>query len=109
MEESDDDEEEEEVEDESNPNIPWGAFAREDEQADAGQANMTLIPQHALAQTEEDAPPRSVGEDAPPRFEEQVRPASTDPTRGSKRPIADVAELESSDLPPKHSRIMASR
>ena len=83
---------------------------------------MTLIPQHALAQTEEDAPPRSVGEDvplrlaeqvrpaptdldapprstreeAPQRLVEQARPAPTDPIGGLKRPITDVAELESS-------------
>jgi len=92
-EESDGDEEEEE----SDPNIPWGALAHEDEKADAGQANMTLIPQHAPTQIEEDAPPRSAGEDVPPRLEEQVRPAPTDPTGGSKRRIADMAELELSD------------
>jgi len=74
-----------------------------------GQTNMTLIPQHALAQTEEDAPPRLVGEDAPLWSKEQVRPAPTDPTGGSKRPIADVAESESSDQPLKHSQIMALR
>ena len=108
-EESDSDEEEEEEEDESDPNISWGVLAHEDEQADAGQANMTPIPQHALTQTEDDAPPRSAGEDVPPRSEEQVRPTPTDPIGGSKRPIADVAESESSTQPPKHSQIIASR
>ena len=54
-------EEEEEEEDEPDPNIPWGALAHKDEQADAGQANMNPVPQHTPAQTEVDAPPRSVG------------------------------------------------
>ena len=63
--ESDGDEEEEEEEDESNPNIPCCALVLEDVQTDAGQANLTLIPQHALAQTNEDVPPRLVKEDAP--------------------------------------------
>ena len=35
-EESDGDEEEEEEEEKSDPNIPWGALAHEDEQANAG-------------------------------------------------------------------------
>ena len=107
-EESDSDKEDEE-EEESDPNIPWGALALEDEQADAGQVNLTPIPQHALAQTEEDAPPRLAGEDAPLRLAEQVRPAPTDPTGLSKRPIADVAESESSGQPPKRSQVMVSR
>ena len=107
--ESDDDEEEEEEEDESDLNIPWGMLAREDEQADVGQANLTPIRQHAPAQTKKDAPPRSAGEAVPPRSKEQVCPASTDPTGGSKRPITDVVKLESSDQPPKCSRIMVLR
>ena len=106
-EESDGDDEEEE--DESDPNIPWGALALEDEQTDAGQANLTLIPQHAPAQTEEDALPRSARKDVPPRSEEQVHPAPTDPTRGAKRPVADVAESELSGQPSNRPRIMASR
>ena len=106
--ESDGDEEEEEEEDESDPNIPWGALALEDERVDAGQVNLTPIPQHAPAQLEEVAPPRSVGEDAPSRSEEQICPALTDPIGGSKWPITDVAELESSDQPLKCSRIMVS-
>ena len=104
-----DDEKEEEEEEESDPNIRWDALACKDEQADMGQANLTLNPQHAPVQIEEVAPPRSVGEDAPPRSEEQVRPAPPDPTGGSKWPIADVVESESNDQPPKRSRIMASR
>ena len=105
-------------EEEDDPNILWGVLALEDEQANVGQVNLTLISQHALAQTEEGAPPRSTGEDtplrlakqvrptptgpnAPPRsagedvplgLVEQVRPALTDPTGGSKRLVADVVE-----------------
>ena len=82
-------------------NIPCGTLVHEDEQSDVGQANMTLIPQHAPTQIEEDAPPRSAGEDVPPRLEEQVRPAPTDPTGGSKRSIVHVVESESSGQPPK--------
>jgi len=103
--ESDNDEEE----DEPDPNIPWGALALEDEWADTGQVNLTAIPQHASVQTEEVVPPRSVGEDVPSRSKEQVCPAPTNPIRGSKRPITDMAESESSDQPLKCSRIMESR
>ena len=78
-------------------------------QADAGQVNLTLILQHAPAQTEEDAPPRSAGEDASLRLAEQARPTLIDPTGGSKWPIADVVESESSGQPPKLSRVMVSR
>ena len=99
--------EEEEEEDESDPDIPWGALLGEDEQADVGQANRTPIPQHAPAQTEKVAPLRSAREDASPRSEEQVHPASTNPIGGSKQPIADVVESESSDQPLKCSWIMA--
>ena len=106
---NEEEEEEEEEEDEFDPNIPWGMLPHEDEQADAGQANMTPIPQQASTQTKGDAPPRSAGEDTPLRLEEQVHPTLTDPTGGSKWPIADVVESESSDQPSKCYRIMASR
>ena len=83
-------------------------LALKDERANAGLVNLTTILQHAPTQTEEVVPPRSVGEDAPSRSEEQVCPALTDPIGGSKWPITDVAELESSDQPLKCSRIMVS-
>ena len=95
--------------DESNPSIPWGMLAFEDEQADMGQANLTPIPQHALVQIEEDAPPRSTREDAPPRSEEQVQPAPTNPIGGAKQPVADVVESELSGQPLKHPQIRALR
>ena len=88
-------------EEEDDPNILWGVLALEDEQANMRQVNLTLIPQHASTQTEEDAPLRSVGEDTPLRLVEQVRPAPTDPTGGSKQPIIDVVGSESSGQPSK--------
>jgi len=99
-EESDGDEEEEEEEDKSDPNISWGALGHEDEQADVGQANLTPIPQHASAQTKEDAPSRSAREDASLRLAEQVCPAPTDPVRVT--PVAQHASTQTEeDAPPR--------
>ncbi|XP_066365083.1 uncharacterized protein [Miscanthus floridulus] len=61
---------------------------------------MTLIPQHAPAQTEEDAPPRSAGDNTPLRSAGQVCPTPTNPAWVTPIPQQALAQSEE-DTPPR--------